>query len=88
LGADLGQGANNVCAIAADEIVAEAFGSTGAIHKDSNAVPCSGRMGKPEERPSRAYVKAYNMVVVDRAIDGEDRRVAADKYAGSKTHTR
>jgi hypothetical protein len=38
-------------------------------------------MGKPEDRP-QAYGKTYYRVVGSRAIDGQDGRAKADKYAG------
>jgi hypothetical protein len=54
-GADI---TTHIGAIAADEIVAGAFGQVARCHKDAGGVPRSGRMGKPENRPRPAYAKA------------------------------
>jgi hypothetical protein len=80
LGADFGQGAKNIGAIAADEIVAGAFGRARS-HKEAGAVPRGGRMGKPEDRPHLSYVKACITVVGGRAIDGQNGRATCDFYA-------
>src|SRR5215469_1648720 len=80
LGPHRGQAAGHVGAIAANNIVASAYGCAARYYNDPLQVPSDSRMGEPQDS-SIEHVKAAGSVVIGCAIDGQNVRVSSDENA-------